>query len=136
MVTLAQRLAEINQAPPKPDIPGQQEQQEQQAPKETAPSPLPNLSSPSPSMNTPRTPRTPIRAANSPTHCANTEDQGLQVPTSTGTYTKFSYTTRRMTSFVMIRMIVHSAVTNQDIELQWETPRKLQVSVAWPEWFL
>jgi hypothetical protein len=140
MVTLAQRFAEINQEPPKPLIPGEQQQQQQpqqqqQQPTASIPT-LPDLSQPRRNMARSPAPATPIRAAPSPQQLASSEEQGLQVPTCSGSFTKFNYTTRRQTTHVMIRMIVHSAVTKQDVEFEWFTPRKLKVRVAWPEWFL
>ena len=60
---------------------------------------------------------------------------GLVVPTSLGMYKKFNYTTRKMATYMLARMIIHSGVTHQDIEFEWITPRVLKVRIAWPEWF-
>ncbi|CAB9512685.1 hypothetical protein SEMRO_550_G164650.1 [Seminavis robusta] len=60
---------------------------------------------------------------------------GLGVPTSFGMHKKFNYTTRKTTSRLLVRMILNNAVTLQDIEFVSETPRRLKIRVAWPDWF-
>ena len=60
---------------------------------------------------------------------------GLAVPTCFGIHKTFNYTTRSCTSHILARLILHNSLTLQDVELDWETPRRLKVRVAWPEWF-
>lgn len=60
---------------------------------------------------------------------------GLVVPTCFGKCKKFNCTSRKTTTQVLIRVLLHNAITIQDIECEWTTPRVLKIAVAWPQWF-
>jgi len=36
---------------------------------------------------------------------------------------------------MLIRVILHNGVTQEDLEFEWITPRYLKLRIAWPEWF-
>lgn len=82
--------------------------------------------------------RTPLRrGASSPAPPVVQEavNHGISAPTSFGMWKRFNYTSRKTTTSMMIRVIVHNAVRSQDIQFEWLTPRRLKLRVAWPEWF-
>jgi hypothetical protein len=89
----------------------------------------------------PRNRGTPQRAAAAPTPPAvhDPNDQptlGLRVPTSFGSHSTFDYTTRRDSTNILVRSLLHSAITLDDITFEWESPRVLKFRIAWPEFFL
>jgi hypothetical protein len=145
MVTLAQKLAQLKETP-QPPI-GYQQQQDRTSATPSIPL-LPNLVDfRQPVMQSPTgAPRTPLRAGSSsnskattsqaaPENLLHAENHGLSAPTSYGMWKKFSYTSRKTTTSMMIRVIVHNAVQSKDIQFEWVTPRRLKLRVAWPEWF-
>jgi len=144
MVTLAQRFAELNQQPPDvPQIPNPPAVNRQAVSQDTfatpPTSPLPTMQSPrGRPPSTPTTAETPQAAATAtePVH-DNSDDvmTGLVVPTCLGMYKKFNCTTRKMSTHMLARMIVHSGVAPQDVLFEWITPRVLRVCLAWPDWF-
>jgi hypothetical protein len=123
MVKLAEEFAKLNQAPPRPQVPQQIETATQKAPS------IPNLSPP-----TMQSPQTPGKKISIPAE-VNIDEQGLSVPTSFGTYKEFNYTSRKTTTKILIRQLCHSALEVSDCQYEWITPRKLQIRMAWPEWF-
>ena len=146
MVTLAQRFAELNETPPEDPTPKPPPKLPQtDVIRATFASPPPSPIAPPRNraiMNSPGGRRsaapsvaaTPAPAASA---AATEEDllSGLVVPTSFGMYKKFNYTTRKTTTEMQCRLIVHNGVTVQDIEFEWVTPRILKIGLAWPDWF-
>ena len=57
----------------------------------------------------------------------------LTCPTSFGIAKKMNYTTRKASTKMMMRVLVHSAVEPQDVQHEWLTARKFQLRVAWPD---
>jgi len=131
MVTLAQAFAARDQAPEEPVAPPQAPAAAAARPQPRMASPptLPNLQSPQGRFGTPvhgGTPAVPPPAV----------DQRLQAPMCFGMHRHFNYTTRKTTSKMLIRMILHNGLNAlEDIEFEWITPRNLKVPVAWPDWF-
>lgn len=155
MVTLAQKFAQQQLAPPKPtgglDAPaiGANEITPQIP---VLPSLLPRnkpviassrTAAAPPIMRTPRSPATPggrNQLDLGPANNASVIEQGgeypaLPYPVTFGFYTQFDYTSRKKVGRVLVRMLTHGAVELQDIEYEWVTPRVLKIRVAWPEWF-
>lgn len=151
MVTLAQKLAELNEGPPRPTIP-------------TLVSPGPTTASPPPAAerifmptslpsmpsllrSPPRTPQTPLNNISFPPRQERmvevasarkehiVEYPPLPFPISFGQYMHFDYTSRKRSERMMVRIIVHNGVERQHVEFEWLTPRVLKILVAWPEWF-
>jgi hypothetical protein len=60
---------------------------------------------------------------------------GLSVPVSFGMWKEFNYTSRAMSTRMLIRLILHNGVGTNDIQFEWIDSRKLKLMVAWPEWF-
>jgi hypothetical protein len=60
---------------------------------------------------------------------------GLVVPTCFGMFQKFNYTTRKMTTTIMVQKILHNGVKEQDVEFEWVMPHLLKIHVALPDWF-
>lgn len=143
MVTLAEKLKEINHAPVPPAIPQAQIDIPATAERTSTRSPpqVPDFSTPprkSKMSNIIRTPRTPsssvaINRARDPLVAPDQSDYPLTYPTTMGQYRRFNYTSRQMTTQVMCRMIIHNGVTKHDIETEWVNPRVLKVQMAWPE---
>ena len=48
----------------------------------------------------------------------------------------FNYATRRPSRHILVRSLLHNAVTLEDIVFEWLTPRRLKFRIAWPEFFL
>ena len=142
MVTLAEKFAALNKAPPKPSNVAEPKgdnitSSRNQNPFHSTPKKA------AASMQSPRQHRsTPVKKTAPRTEeetildeKVHPDDIGLGVPTSFGVHKKFNYTTRQSTTFVLVRVILNNAVTLQDIEFEWVTPRRMKLRVAWPEWF-
>ena len=129
MVTLAQRFAELNEWPPEepqvPNPPRVQRPQPQQACFATPPQST---------MQSPGGRRTSVPLGEvAPSPAAQVEEEekgGLVVPTCFGRFKKFNYTTRKTTTNVLVRQILHNGVSDRDIEFEWEGPRVLKIRVA------
>ena len=63
------------------------------------------------------------------------EMAGLSVPTSFGMFKQFNYTTRKTTTSMLVRLILHNGIAQEDVEFEWLTPCVLKLRVARPEWF-
>ena len=148
MKTLAEKFAELNQAPPDNPTPNINRQATAGVfpalptlPAGTSfasPPPSPPSQPKRPKMYSPggRTLKSPP-AAKAPVPAAEQEEtfSGLVAPTSFGMYKQFNYTTRQTTTHMLVRCILHNGVTLSDIVYDWVTPRVLKLRVAWPEWF-
>lgn len=99
-----------------------------------APTIMPSLKSPAPA-----TPVQNVHATNVPETARGDRSGGtmphLSVPTAYGRYRHFNYTTRRSSERMMVRMLLHGAVTPRDVSFNWYSPKVLEVKVAWPQWF-
>lgn len=60
---------------------------------------------------------------------------GLSCPVCWGMFNDFNFTTRKDSDRVLMRIIVHNAVENNDVQFKWVTPRKIEIRIAWPDWF-
>ena len=132
MVNLAQKFASLNQVPPDPpSLPHNRQAVAGIIPQFATPP-----TSPTPRMLSPRAVKAPSVSVAPPVpDLAADGESGLQVPTSFGVYKAFNYTTRKTTTSVLVCMILHNGVENNDVEFEWVTPRRLKLRAAWPEWF-
>ena len=127
MVVLAEKLAEQSEKIRRPRVPFPEIE-------------LPQLNPVT--MPLPPAPSTPIRSPGAvsisrtkDTIASNDMSEHISVPTMSGQHQVFNYTTRRMSTQVLVRMIVHSGLEMQDIEYDWLSSQKLQLRMAWPDWF-
>ena len=141
MVNLAEAFAARNEAPTEPVAPPAVARQ-QAAPAISAPPSLPILTTPPArrtmnNLSSPSGSRGGALATNnlvgsSISVAGNDNSSGLTVPTCFGLFKQFNYTTRKTATKMLIRLILHNGVTNQDIEFEWVTNRRLKLRVAWP----
>jgi hypothetical protein len=50
-------------------------------------------------------------------------------------FKEFNYTSRKTSTSVLARLILHNGIEANDIEFEWMTPQVLKICVAWSEWF-
>lgn len=62
--------------------------------------------------------------------------QHLPYPMVWGNYQSFNLTSRKRYTHLVFRLLVHSFMTEHDIEFVWIHPRKLKIRVAWPDWWV
>ncbi|KAL3935791.1 MAG: hypothetical protein SGARI_002826, partial [Bacillariaceae sp.] len=63
--------------------------------------------------------------------------QGTAVscPIAIGKYREFDWTNRKPLMKVKVKVLIHGAVTAEDVEFEWVTPQKLKFRIAWPQFF-
>lgn len=88
-----------------------------------------------PTSPTPEMQSTAETTPNPPAVVADGIFEDLATPMSFGLFDDFNYTTRKATTKIWIRIIIHNDVDLIDIQWEWLTPRLLKIRVVWPEWF-
>lgn len=145
MVTLAEKFAQANKKPAKPVAPSEEEesytnrpqarrkvqQQEEKEDEEDYRSPAPK---PTKMQRIPKTPKAGLMVYQPDLDVAGTNN--LSVPMSYGTHKKWDQATKRSTTRILIRMVLHGGCEDEDFDYEWITPRSLMIRVKWPEWFV
>ena len=129
MVTLAEAFAATKQNPPPPTLPNLS--------RDNNSLPMsPGLRTPPVGPPPPPSPQVNVSTLGEAMNNMHIEsDNALPYPVCWGMYNEFNFTTRKDSDRVLLRIIVHNAVEHDDVQFKWISPRKVEIRIAWPDWF-